>query len=60
MGLKQFRTNVYEDLFENSTVGRISSYSVRMRENTDHKNTEYGHFSKSGIYKVFQTFSISN
>ena len=27
---------------------RISPYSVRMRENTDQNNSEYGHFSQSG------------
>ena len=26
---------------------RIFSYSVRMRENTDQNNSEYGHFSRS-------------
>ena len=26
---------------------RIFSYSVRMRENTDQKNSEYGHFWRS-------------
>ena len=26
-------------------------YSVRMRENTDHNNSEYGHFSHSAILK---------
>ena len=26
---------------------RISPYSVRMRENTDQNNSEYGHFSRS-------------
>ena len=26
---------------------RISQYSVRMRENTDQKNSEYGHFLRS-------------
>ena len=31
----------YEDIL------RISPYSVRMRENTDQKNSEYGHFSGS-------------
>ena len=33
----------------------ISPYSVRMRENTDQKNSEYGHFSRSDkpyFYKV--------
>ena len=28
-------------------VRSISLYSVRMRENTDQSNTEYGHFSRS-------------
>ena len=27
---------------------RISPYSVRMRENTDQKNSKYGHFSRNG------------
>ena len=27
---------------------RISPYSVRTRENTDHNNSEYGHFLHSG------------
>ena len=27
---------------------RIFPYSVRMRENTDQNNYEYGHFSRSG------------
>ena len=26
----------------------ISPYSIRMRKNTDQKNSEYGHFSRSG------------
>ena len=26
------------------------SYSARMRENTDQKNSEYGHFLRSGIF----------
>ena len=28
----------------------VSPYTVRMRENTDHKNSEYGHFSSSVIF----------
>ena len=28
----------------------ISSYSVRMRENTNQKNSEYGHFSRSASF----------
>ena len=31
-----------------------SSYSVRMRENTDQKNSEYGHFSRSAYYAETQ------
>ena len=30
-------------------IRSISPYSVRMRENTDQKNSEYGHFSRSEI-----------
>ena len=43
--------NLYND--QQSTVfkiyfpDRISPYSFRMRENTDQKNSEYGHFSRS-------------
>ena len=29
------------------SVLRIRSYSVRMRENTDQNNSEYGHFLRS-------------
>ena len=32
---------------EYGEILRISPYSVRMRENTDQKNSEYGHFSRS-------------
>ena len=32
---------------EYGEILRISPYSVRMRENTNHKNSEYGHFSRS-------------
>ena len=28
----------------------ISPYSVRLRENTDQKNSEYGHFSLSDVF----------
>ena len=32
---------------EYGEILRISPYSVRMRKNTDHNNSEYGHFSCS-------------
>ena len=32
---------------EQGEILRISPYSVRMRENTDQNNSEYGHFSHS-------------
>ena len=32
---------------EYGEIRSISSYSVQMRENTDQKNSEYGHFSSS-------------
>ena len=31
-------------------IQSISRYSVQMRENTDQKNCEYGHFSRSANY----------
>ena len=37
----------------------FSPYSVRIRENTDQKNSEYGHFSRSVSFsKIFQSFDI--
>ena len=30
---------------------RVSSYSVRILQNTDQKNSEYGHFSHSEYHK---------
>ena len=37
-------------------VFRISPYSVRMRENADQKNSEYGHFLRSGILTKEDSF----
>ena len=36
-------------LTEYREILRISSYSVRMRENTDQNNSEYGHFLRSEV-----------
>ena len=33
---------------EHETIRSISPYSVQKQENTDQKNSEYGHFSRSG------------
>ena len=35
-----------------TTTLRIAPYSVRMRENTDQNNYEYGHFSRSDSAQV--------
>ena len=35
----------------------ISQYSVRMRENTDQKNSEYGHFSRSVQFCTYECIS---
>ena len=47
--------------FSGSFLLRISPYSVRIRENTNQKNSEYGHFSRSeNLYlTVFHHFSMS-
>ena len=33
-------------------------YSVQMRENTDQKNTEYGHFSRNVFFVLFLELKI--
>ena len=35
-------------------IRSISPYSVRVRRNTDQKNSEYGHFTNSDLYRYFQ------
>ena len=37
-----------------------SSYSVQMRENTDHNNSKYGHFSRRAMIYPFYSFIVSN
>ena len=37
---------------------RISPYSVRMRENADQNNSEYGHFSRSSSYTIISKLDI--
>ena len=39
---------------ERYSVLCISPYSVRMRENTEQKNSEYGHFSRSNYFNHYQ------
>ena len=39
-------------------IFRISSYSIRMRENTYQNNSEYGHFLRSGVH--YDAISIDN
>ena len=36
----------------------ISPYSVQMRENVDHNNSEYGHFLRSEIAEQFRTYDL--
>ena len=38
---------------EYGEILRVSQYSVRMRENTDQKNSKYGHFSRSAYLPYF-------
>ena len=37
---------------EYGELRNISPYSVRMPENTDQNNTEYGHFLRSGFFSI--------
>ena len=45
--------------FHKDSLG-ISPYSVRMRENADQNNSEYGPFSRSGIYCGMTFLNPSN
>ena len=38
---------------EYGEIRSISPYSVWMRENTDWKNSKYGHFSHSEVFREF-------
>ena len=42
---------------EYGEIRSISPYSVRVRENTDQKNSEYGHFSRSAYQRAVQNIS---
>ena len=42
---KKFFWSVFSQI--RTEYGEILRYSVRMRENTDQKNSKYGHFSHS-------------
>ena len=47
---------------EYGEILRISPHSVQMRENTDQKNSEYGHFSRSdqlGQWKLISSVEES-
>ena len=54
----EFFWSVFSHIWtEYGEILRISPYSVRMRENTDQKNSEYGHFSGSGKnHQTMHTF----
>ena len=41
------------------TIFRISPYSAPMRENTDQKNSEYGHFARRTSHGFHVMFKIN-
>ena len=51
----KFFWSVFSTFGLNTERHGVMRYSVQMRGNTDHKNSEYGHFSRSGC-----TLEISN
>ena len=51
--VKSLRIQSYSGPYFPTLVLRISPYSVRMRENTDQKNSEYGLFSRSAESQRF-------
>ena len=44
---------------EYGDICSISPYSVQMRESTEKKNSEYGHFLRSVIPRVFLKFDFN-
>ena len=52
--LKSVRIRSYSGPHFRSIIRSISPYSVRMRENADHNNSEYVHFLRSDHYALFQ------
>ena len=48
-----FWSLVFHIRTEYGELRSISPYSVRMRENTDKNNSEYGHFSRSAKMDFF-------
>ena len=52
----EFFWSIYSGIrTEYGEILRISPYSVRMPENTDEKNSEYGHFSRSNGGSIVQS-----
>ena len=50
----------YFAVFALNTLNSPSPYSVRMRENTDQKKSEYGHFSRSVYVYLFVNLQKSS
>ena len=50
----EFYWSVFSRIWtEYEEILRISPYSVRMRENMEQKNSEYGHFLRSELFCYF-------
>ena len=54
---KSFRLTALKMFVFRVFLNRIFPCSVRMRENTDLKNSEYGQFSSSDLVQDFQSVS---
>ena len=44
----------YSEIFWCFPAFSISPYSLRMQENADQNNSEYGHFSRSDKFRKFE------
>ena len=58
-----FTEHLWSTASEKLTLKSISPYSVWMRENTDQKNSEYGHFWRSDCLSVIiwnKKYSLKN
>ena len=51
--VKSFRIWSFSGPEKYGKIRSISPYLVRMRENTDQKNFDYGHFSHNGDLQTF-------
>ena len=58
--IRSFLVRIFSHLDKYGDILRISRYSVRIRENTDQRNSEYAHFSRSETHLVISQLKEPN